>query len=129
MVMEDHRHAVGRQLDVAFYGEAGFGGAREGRQGIFPDGPVHVVVAAMGDGEVFDPGCGCHASISMMASISTAALRGSAAMPTAARACFPASPRMSATRLEAPLITRCCSVKPGAEATKPLSLRMRRMRP
>src|SRR3546814_17498534 len=116
--MEDHRHAVGRQLDVALYGEAGLGGAREGRQGIFPDGLVHVVVATMGDGDVFDPGCGGHASISMMASISTAALRGSAAMPPAARACFPASPRMSGTRWAAPLSTRCAPGQSGLEGER-----------
>src|SRR5699024_6039589 len=52
-------------------------------------------------------------------STSTGASMGSTATPTAERACTPASPKMSCSTCEAPLITCGWPVKEGSEATKP----------
>ena len=46
-------------------------------------------------------------------------------MPTADRACLPASPNTSTNRSDTPLTTAGCSVKVGAELTKPTSFTMR----
>ena len=48
-------------------------------------------------------------------------------MPTALRACRPASPNTSISSSLAPLTTWACSVKSGALATKPVTLTMRRI--
>src|SRR6266567_1093423 len=66
----------------------------------------------------------CHAT-SKTASISTATLRGSEEVPTAALACRPASPNTSTKRSEAPLTTSGCCVNPGAALTKPVTLTTR----
>ena len=50
-------------------------------------------------------------------STSADAPSGNCAIPSAVRACLPASPSTSSTRLEAPLITRCASVKSGSALT------------
>src|ERR1700722_15835782 len=62
------------------------------------------------------------------ASTSTATLPGSAAMPTAERACLPASPNTSPISSEHPFTTCGWSVKSGVELTKPTSLTQRTTR-
>src|SRR5690606_10354625 len=122
IVVEDDGDAVGAQMHVALDRVAAFDRRVEGRQRVFPAPPVLVVVAAMRDRPLGEPGNVGHAVrrqlSSTIASISTAALSGNTATPTAERACLPRSPSASARKSEAPLATRCCSVKPGAEATK-----------
>src|SRR5579872_6730881 len=65
---------------------------------------------------------------SNMPSTSTATPPGNDATPTAARACFPASPNISTMTSEAPLTTCGISVKSGVQLTKPPSRSTRRMR-
>ena len=122
-VVKDDRHAIGRQMYVAFDGIVSGGCRLEGRQRVFPTRLVEVVKAAMRDRAPSEPGKIGHVfvrqlRVSMMASTSTGAFSGSIATPTAERACRPRSPSASASRSEAPLATRCCSAKPGADATK-----------
>src|SRR5690606_36252406 len=65
-----------------------------------------------------DQMCGDHRSVtSTTASTSTAAPRGSCATPNALRACCPASPSTATSSSEAPLMTKCWSVKSGAVFT------------
>lgn len=64
-------------------------------------------------------------SISTMASISTDTPSGRALVPTADLACVPFSPNTSPRRLEHPLITMGCSVKPSTQLTKPTSFTIR----
>src|SRR5215469_182738 len=60
----------------------------------------------------------CH-STSTIISTSTALLKGSPAIPTAERACFPASPNTSTIKSENPFITFGWSPKSSAELTIP----------
>src|SRR5690606_30683071 len=119
VVMKHDRNGVGCILQIAFDGETRVRSPGKAGERILPDAPVEIVKTAMGDRPFGEP-AECHQAISMMASISTAALSGSDAMPTAARACLPASPSAPTSRLEAPLRTRCCSTNSGEDATKPL---------
>ena len=61
----------------------------------------------------------------MIASTSTLAPSGSAAIPTALRACLPASPKTSISSSLAPFTTWACWMKSGALATKPVTFTMR----
>ena len=63
-----------------------------------------------------------------MASISTAAPRGSTATPTALRACLPLGPNTASISSDAPLATCGWSVKAGVELTKTPSFTMRSTR-
>ena len=61
-----------------------------------------------------------------MASISMQKCRGSSNMPTADRACWPASgPKRSKKRSDAPSITANCRSNPGAEFTIPVTFTTR----
>jgi len=64
-------------------------------------------------------------STSTIISISTAWPLGSDAMPTAARACLPRSPKTSTIRSENPLITFGCSTNSGSEFTIPKTFTIR----
>src|SRR5215469_2582710 len=64
-------------------------------------------------------------SNSTIISTSTGELPGSPAMPTAERACLPASPNTSTMRSENPLTTSGWSPKPSAELTMPSTLTTR----
>ena len=94
-VVEHDRHAVARQMHVAFDGVASarrlrrrpaacspthLGSCRESRDGRSAGQSARKYPTSIADAH----------STSMIASISTAALSGSDAMPTAARACLPA---------------------------------------
>src|SRR5215218_396656 len=57
--------------------------------------------------------------IARMTSISTEIWLGSEPMPTAERACLPASPNTSTNKSEQPLITFGCSLKSGTALTIP----------
>src|ERR1700726_2592451 len=67
-------------------------------------------------------------STSTISSSSTDAPRGSSATPIAARACLPASPKISSNSIDAPSTTWGWPLKPSADATHPLSLIIRLIR-
>src|SRR5271155_2196252 len=65
--------------------------------------------------------------VSAISSISTHDPKGTCATPKAVRACAPPSPKTSISNSEAPLATRCCSVKPGALLTSTINFTIRPM--
>src|SRR5690606_32076131 len=118
-VVDDDGNAIGGDGDVALDRIALPASAFECRERVLPAFAIEVMQAAMRDrplGQPVEPGVsGGHQASSRMASTSTGAFSGSEAMPTAERACWPRSPKTSMNSCEAPLATRCWSVKPGAE--------------
>ena len=125
-VVEHHRHAVGGGLEVELDAVARLDSGAHGGEPVL--GPARPVQPAMGDGPLQERGRKGHRSRNTP-STSTAAPRGSATTPTAERAWLPRSAPSAATiSSEAPLTTRGWSKKPGAEATKPVSLTTRRSR-
>src|SRR5579883_2902234 len=105
-VMEDHRFAVGAELNVAFDGEAAAECGLGRVQRVLDDRAPRVVQAAMGDRPRGQPSWRVrrHQATSNVASTSATALSGRWATPTVVRAWRPASPKISAIRSEAPFI-------------------------
>ena len=129
VVVEDHRLAVGRQLDVELDAVAGGAGGLEGAQGILRRRrPGSTARGGRSAGGTAGPRPRRSRAFIGPAPPRRPRPRSSAAggrRPTAERACRPASPNTSTIRSEQPFTTWGMSKKSGPACTKPPSFTTR----